>query len=229
MHRPPKSARGATSRRRRLSHGAGTACAGTRGLRSPRDPGRWLKKVGLGDVVPAPVAAWLADPPLPARITAGEARLPMRPDAAHRASDCGTCHRAHAVDAARAAAEACAYCHDDSHSRAYFDSPHYRLWQAELAGEAPPGTGVSCATCHMPKTVRRGKVTTNHNQNDTLRPNEKMIRPVCLDCYGLDFSLDSLTDADLIGRNFSGMPAVHVESIKWATQRAESGEQDTGG
>ena len=166
---------------------------------------------------------------LVARITAGEARLPMRPDAAHRTSDCGTCHRLHPVDTAQAAAEACASCHDDSHSRAYFDSPHYRLWQAELAGEAPPGTGVSCATCHMPRTVRRGKVSTNHNQNDNLRPNEKMVRSVCLDCHGLGFSLDSLADADLVGRNFSGMPTVHVESIEWAMQRAMSGEQDPGG
>ena len=144
-------------------------------------------------------------------------------------SDCGTCHRPHAVDTAQAAAEACASCHDDSHTRAYFVSPHNRLRQAELAGEAPPGTGVSCATCHMPPTVRRGKVTTNHNQNDSLRPNEKMVRTVCLDCHGLGFSLDSLADAGLIGRNFSGMPAVHVESIEWAMRRVETGGKDTGG
>ena len=198
-------------------------------LAKPRDPGRWLNKVGLGEVVPESIAAWLADPPLAARISAGEARLPMHPDAAHRASDCGTCHRPHRVDTLHAATEACASCHDDSHTRAYFDSPHYRLWQAELAGEASPGTGVSCATCHMPKTERRGKIATNHNQNDNLRPNEKMIRPVCLDCHGLGFSIDALSDADLVERNFSGMPAVHVESMEWAMQRAESGEQDTGG
>ena len=198
-------------------------------LAKPRDPGRALKKVGLGGVVPESITAWLADPPLPARITAGKARLPMRPDAAHRVSDCGTCHRPHAVDTARAAVEACASCHDDSHTRAYFASPHYRLWETELAGRAPPGTGVSCATCHMPPTVRRRRVTTNHNQNDNLRPNEKMVRTVCLDCHGLGFSLDSLADADLVSRNFSGTPAIHVESIEWALRRAESGERDTDG
>ena len=214
---------------------AKTFASGRHGMRrhprlaKPRDPGRGLKKVGLGAVVPESVATWLADPPLPARMTAGEARLPMRPDAAGRASDCATCHRPHAVDTAKAAVDACASCHDDSHSRAYFDSPHYRLWKAELAGAAPPGTGVSCATCHMPPTVRRGRVTTNHNQNENLRPNEKMIRPVCLDCHGLGFSIDSLADRDLIGRNFSGRPAVHVESIEWALQRSKSGEPDTDG
>lgn len=73
----------------------------------------------------------------------------------------------------------------------------------------------------MVKGKRRGKVTTNHNQNDSLRPNEKMIRPVCLDCHGLAFSLDALADTDLIDRNFAGKPEVHVESIEWAVRRAE--------
>ena len=195
----------------------------------PREPGRWLKKVGLGGVAPEAITAWLADPAPPARMTVAEARLPMRSDAAGRAFDCGTCHRPHPVDTVRAAAEACASCHDDRHTRAYFDSPHDALRQAELAGRAPPGTGVTCATCHMPRTERRGKITTNHNQNASLRPNEKMIRPVCLDCHGLGFSLDALADADLVDRNFRGMPTVHVESIEWAARRAASGERDAGG
>ena len=74
----------------------------------------------------------------------------------------------------------------------------------------------------MVKSKRRGKVTTNHNQNDSLRPNEKMIRPVCLDCHGLAFSLDALADTDLVARNFAGKPDVHVESIEWAIRRAEA-------
>ena len=234
---------------------ARTFARGRHGMRQhpriakPRDAGRMLKKVGLAGVVPEAITAWLSDPALPAHMTVAEARLPMRSEASlrhsresgnesphgaarnatTRAFDCGTCHRSHSVDVAQAAAEACASCHDDVHSRAYFDSPHHALWQAELAGRAAPGTGVSCATCHMPGTERRGKITTNHNQNDNLRPNEKMIRPVCLDCHGLGFSLDALADADLVDRNFRGMPAVHVESIEWAMRRAASGEKDTGG
>ena len=31
-----------------------------------------------------------------------------------------------------------------------------------------------------------------HNQNDGLQPNEKMIRPVCMSCHGLGFSIDAL-------------------------------------
>ncbi len=195
----------------------------------PRNPLRQLRRIGLSQVVPDEVAAWLADEAPPTTMTVGEARIPMRPDAAHRALDCGTCHTPHAVDTARAAVEACASCHDDAHTRAYFDSPHHALWRAELAGDAEPGTGVSCATCHMPGTGRRGKIATNHNQNDNLRPNEKMIRPVCLDCHGLGFSMNALADAALVGRNFTGTPEVRVESIDWATQRAATGKRESGG
>ena len=194
----------------------------------PRDPAAGLERVGLSRAVPGIVAGWLADPVPPTRMTVGEARLPMRADAEpHRALDCGACHRPHDVDTVRAAVEACASCHDDRHTRAYFDSPHHRRWQAELSGEAPSGAGVSCATCHMPVIEGRDTVTANHNQNDTLRPNEKMIRPVCLDCHGLGFSLDALADADLVDRNFNGTPAVHVESIEWAVRRSAADERGT--
>ncbi len=191
------------------------------GVAPPRNPAAGLERIGLSRVVPEVVADWLADPVPPARMTVGEARLPMRADAGtHRALDCGACHRPHDADTAQAAVEACASCHDDRHTRAYFDSPHHELWQAELSGAAPPGAGVSCATCHMPVTEGRETVAANHNQNDTLRPNDKMIRPVCLDCHGLQFSLDALADADLVNRNFRGVPAVRVESVEWAVRRS---------
>ena len=205
---------------------AKTFARGRHGMRrhpliaAPRDPDRALEAIGLGGLLPETVAAWFADPPRPARMTVAEARLPMRVDAAPASLDCGACHGPHAVDTRRAAVEACASCHDDAHTRAYFGSAHHTLWQAELAGEAPPGAGVSCATCHMIKVGRRGKIVASHNQNDVLRPNEKMIRPVCLDCHGLGFAIDALADADLVARNFRGKPSVHVESIEWALRRA---------
>ena len=187
-------------------------------IAAPRDPGRRLEAIGLGGLLPEAVAAWLADPPLPAHMTAAEARLPMRAGAG--SLDCGTCHLPHAVDTGRAAVEACLSCHDDAHSRAYVGSPHHALWLAERAGAAPPGTGVSCATCHMAKVERHGEIATDHNQNDMLRPNEKVIRPVCLDCHGLGFAIDALADGGLIARNFEGRPALRVESIEWALRHA---------
>ncbi|MDE0053897.1 MAG: cytochrome c3 family protein [Gammaproteobacteria bacterium] len=190
-------------------------------LAEPREPGQGLATLGLDATLPETILASLSDPAPPTHMHAAEARLPMRTDAPTEPLNCGTCHDSHAVDIEHAAVAACAACHDDAHTQAYFGSPHHALWLKEQAGEAALGTGVSCATCHMVKGKRRGKVTTNHNQNDSLRPNEKMIRPVCLDCHGLAFSLDALADTDLVSRNFTGRPAVHVESIEWAIQRAE--------
>ena len=85
----------------------------------------------------------------------------------------------------------------------------------------PEGSGVSCATCHMPRValdvndwLRRTVV--QHNQNATLTPNEKMIRPACMNCHGLGFSINSLADEHLIQNNFSTKPAIHIESIDMA-------------
>ena len=54
-----------------------------------------------------------------------------------------------------------------------------------------------------------------------LRPNEKMLRTVCMDCHGLGFSIDALADEKLINNNFNGMPSVHVESIDLVKRRLE--------
>ena len=144
----------------------------------------------------------------------GDARLPMRPEAGDRALDCGSCHTVHAYDREVAAVDACLGCHDDDHSRAYTASSHAQLFRSELLGEVPEGTGVSCATCHMPREkAPRGVFTVQHNQNDNLRPNEKMIRSVCQNCHGIGFAIDALADSELVGRNFDGLPSVHVESI----------------
>ena len=204
---------------------ATTFALGRHGMRQhpaiaePRDPKQGLDAIGLQHVVPDALAKWIADVPLPTRMTVAEARLPMRDDPVSEVLDCGTCHQPHTVDVERAAVAACASCHDDAHSRAYFASAHYALWQADVAGAAAPGTGVSCATCHMAKARRRGTVVTSHNQNEILRPSTKMIRPVCLDCHGLRFAIDALADAELVARNFQGKPDVHVESVSWAIRR----------
>lgn len=159
-------------------------------------------------------------------MTPGEARLPMKHSSFHSELNCVACHSSHRFDTKFAAAEACLQCHDDQHSQAYSESPHFELWQQELAGEGEPGSGVSCATCHMPRSENEdGEVYAQHNQNDNLRPNDKMLRTACGNCHGLQFSLNALADLDLVQRNFSGeASAVHVESIDmakaWADERA---------
>jgi len=162
-----------------------------------------------------------------APMTTAAARLPMKKDAAHEALTCTTCHGAHRFDTRKAAAEACLGCHDDRHTRAYRASPHHTAWQAELAGTGTPGSGVSCATCHLPRVefrtpdyVRRTLV--QHNQNANLQPAVKMSRSVCLHCHGLGFALDALADEALAARNFRGRPAVHVKSIEMALAREQA-------
>jgi len=166
-----------------------------------------------------------ADEPLTA-MTVGESSLPMKADAAHlELGSCNACHKPHEVDLKVAAVDACAGCHDDSHTRAYFGSPHHKLWEAELAGDAPAGSGVTCADCHMPKLEdRRDGFVTTHNQNAYLRPNEKMIRPVCTSCHGLEFSIDALADPELVEGNFNGRPTTHIDSVDWAVRRARKTE-----
>jgi hypothetical protein len=159
-------------------------------------------------------------------MTPAQARLPMKADAHGKLLGCNTCHSAHKYDRAAAAVEACIGCHDDAHTKAYFVSPHYDLFKKEKTGQLPPGSGVSCATCHMPATMTRDDdgskaIFITHNQNDNLRPNEKMVRSVCGQCHGLQFTLDALADPALVTSNFKGLPTVHVESIEWAQRRAK--------
>lgn len=152
-----------------------------------------------------------------AAMTPGEARLEMHAGAAHESLDCSACHSGHRFDTQFASVEACIKCHVDAHSVAYKDSSHFALFEAEVSGEAKPGTGVSCATCHMPRLEDDDdNVIVQHNQNNNLRPNEKMLREVCMDCHGMQFSMNALADTQLIHQCFGDGPSVHVESIDMA-------------
>ena len=168
-------------------------------------------------------------------MTPGQAVLPMKKDASHVELTCTTCHGAHQFDVIEAAVEVCLDCHDDGHSLAYKDSPHYRLWQEEVLGEAEPGTGVSCASCHMPRVNRdvsewMSRIIVDHNQSANLSPNSKMIRSSCQHCHGLEFTLNALADDGLIESNFSGTPINRTQSMKLAEKedirRKEAASED---
>lgn len=148
-----------------------------------------------------------------AAMLVADARQPMRAAAKGAVLGCTSCHGAHDFDTRRAAAEACLGCHDDEHSRAYRGSAHERAFLADAGG-------ASCATCHLPRVGEDGEAHSEHNQNDNLRPNEKMLRSVCMDCHGLAFAIDALADPDLVRRNFSGRPAQKIESMELSRKRA---------
>jgi hypothetical protein len=156
-------------------------------------------------------------------LTPAEARLPMRGDAKDRPLDCEACHGAHAYDTTLAAVEACVRCHDDGHSRACATTRHARARGRELGGAAPRGSGVGCATCHMPREVRRvggaDEVRATHDVSAALRPREKMVRAACLGCHGLGFALDALADGALVGRCFNGRPTARVPSLDMVERR----------
>jgi formate-dependent nitrite reductase cytochrome c552 subunit len=162
-----------------------------------------------------------------------EARLPMQEDAAHKSLTCNSCHGAHRYAVRHAAAEACMECHSDTHTLAWRDSPHHDLWQQELRGELPAGSGVSCATCHMPR-IEYGvndwleRIMVDHNQSANLAPNSKMIRSACLQCHGLEFSIDALADQSLVDNNFTGRPTVHVQTMDLAAAEKERRDNEAG-
>ncbi|MBM96723.1 MAG: hypothetical protein CMI09_12880 [Oceanospirillaceae bacterium] len=156
-------------------------------------------------------------------MTPEQARQPMQTDAGHAQLGCNSCHNAHTDNRIAASTEACLGCHADDHSLAFEQSPHGQLWQQVLSGERTAEEAVSCATCHMPRESvdHYGDSFTQvqHNQNATLRPNEKMIRSSCMSCHTLAFSIDALADEKLINNNFSGSPDNHIESIDMAVSR----------
>jgi len=159
-------------------------------------------------------------------MTTDDSRLPMKSGIKHKQIGCNSCHQAHRYELNTASIDSCLSCHNDKHSLAYKESSHYALWQKEQSGELPNGSGVSCATCHMPRIavdvsdwLRRTVV--QHNQNANLVPNEKMIRSTCMNCHGLGFSIDALADESLINNNFNGTPKRHIESIDMARKDNE--------
>ncbi|WP_226876395.1 cytochrome c3 family protein [Microbulbifer hainanensis] len=133
-----------------------------------------------------------------AAMTPQQAWLPMKAEARGELS-CTSCHGPHKTNLQFAAVDACLGCHNDEHSLAYKESPHFR---ALAAGH---GDGASCASCHLPREQRGKRVVVNHNQNHNLRPNDKML-PVCLNCHGAEFALAALADDGLIANNFAAAP-----------------------
>jgi hypothetical protein len=153
------------------------------------------------------------------------ARLPMGQEAAQRELGCSSCHAAHRYDTRSAAAEACLGCHVDGHSLAYAGTAHQRAWQAEAEGRAPVGSGVSCATCHLPRVLHgagpEAAIAVLHDQSANLRPTSRMAREVCQHCHGLEFALDALSEPSRAGRCYDTPPSVRHGSADMVRRRSE--------
>ena len=177
-----------------------------------------------------------------APISPAESPLAFKNQSLGAHQGCNSCHQSHSFDTQFAATDACLQCHNDAHSRNFSASPHGKLWMQAVNGLIPKENAVSCATCHLPRiavdkngtevVIKTGSnnaslnsgaqvavVHVEHNQNLLLRPNEKMIRPVCMQCHSLEFSIDALADPKLIENNFNGKPGAHIPSMDWALKR----------
>ena len=175
---------------------------------------------------------WAADLP---DMKVADARLPMHEAAGHQTLNCNTCHGTHDYNSKQAAYEACTDCHSDEHTLAYESSPHAKTWRAELDGTAPKNSGVSCATCHMPRISYDvndwvTRIMVDHNQSANLSPNSKMARNVCMHCHGLDFALKALADPEQIKTNFATSPAQEEHpSMQLARRDEERALRETSG
>lgn len=154
------------------------------------------------------------------------ARSDMKETATHQELTCNSCHGAHDYNVQTAAVESCLGCHDDKHSLAYKQSPHYATWLKEIQGEAEVGSGVSCASCHMPRVNHdvsewMSRTIVDHNQSANLSPNTKMIRSSCQHCHGLEFVLDSLADKEQIDSNFTGRTKKHIQTMDLADKEKQ--------
>lgn len=154
----------------------------------------------------------------------------FKADAVDQSLSCTSCHEANKPDTRKAAVAACLECHDDEHSNAYESSRHAELWRQESRGDARAGTGVSCATCHLPRQKRKTpdgykRIVVNHDQTANLRPVIKQTR-VCTQCHSLQFTYNALADEDLLKNNFNGLPTVLVESINMEEERVARKRQE---
>lgn len=147
-------------------------------------------------------------------LTPAMAHLPMKAEARDKPQNCNACHDVHSVNTQQAAVDSCLSCHNDSHSLNYWNSKHGQAWQESAASLDRPGADlVSCATCHLPREVHGEAVFVNHNNTYTLLPRDRMVKDVCLNCHGLEFSYNSIFDDDLTTANYDREPTLHLETF----------------
>lgn len=151
------------------------------------------------------------------------ARLPMQPAALDRQMTCNTCHDVHAVNTLQAAVDSCLTCHKDTHSLNYQNSKHAQLFAADSSLPRPSSMAVSCATCHLPRhAVKLADGTeaawVNHNNTFTLKPRDRMVQEVCMNCHGVEYSYNSIFDDALVEANFDQPPSLSLETFDLVRQ-----------
>lgn len=150
-------------------------------------------------------------------LTPAMARLPMQANAHDLQMTCGTCHDSHSVNTVQAAVDSCLTCHSDTHSLNYQNSRHAELFAADRNLPRPSASSVSCATCHLPRhengTGDNVFTLVNHNNTYTLLPRDRMVKDVCMNCHGMEYSYNSIFDDELVEANFDAPPTLALETF----------------
>ncbi|MBE9128652.1 MULTISPECIES: cytochrome c3 family protein [unclassified Coleofasciculus] len=146
-------------------------------------------------------------------LTPGMAHLPMKASATGKQMNCNTCHDVHSVNTLQASVDSCLSCHNDRHSLNYKQSKHAQLFAAQGSLPRPTAESVTCATCHLPRQERGSTVFVNHNNTFTLLPRDRMVKEVCMNCHGMEYSYNSIFDDELVEADFSEPPTQQLESL----------------
>jgi len=165
-------------------------------------------------------------------LTPAMARLPMQPDAMSQQMTCNSCHDVHSVNTVQAAVDSCLGCHSDNHSLNYGNSRHADLFAADRNLPRPSANSVSCATCHLPRhesgSGDNAVTLVNHNNTYTLLPRDRMVKDVCMNCHGMEYSYNSIFDDDLVEANFDAPPTLALETFElvrdFETRRTDQGD-----
>ncbi|MEO1620108.1 MAG: hypothetical protein AAFU53_03640 [Cyanobacteria bacterium J06632_3] len=145
-------------------------------------------------------------------LTPAMAHIPMKQDAFDKQMTCNACHNVHTVNTMQAAVDSCLTCHNDTHSLNYENSAHGKAVLANSTLPRPGADQVTCATCHLPRTgVKKGDgvvVNVNHNNTYTLKPRNRMVGEVCMNCHGVEYSFNSIFDDELVEADFDRPPTL---------------------
>ncbi len=151
-------------------------------------------------------------------LTPKMARLPMKHEAFDKQMNCNACHNVHTVNTMQASVDSCLTCHNDNHSLNYKNSKHAKAVFASAELPRPSAEMVTCATCHLPRTGQENSdgttlVKVNHNNTYTLKPQDRMVGEVCMNCHGVEYSYNSIFDDELVEANFDRPPTLSHQSF----------------
>ena len=142
------------------------------------------------------------------------AHLPMKDGSFDKQMNCNTCHNAHTVDTYQASVDSCLTCHADNHSLNYKNSPHATIFREIGTLPRPNQDSVTCATCHLPRQAEGDDVLVNHNNTYTLKPRDRMVKEVCMNCHGVEHAYNSIFDDELVEANFARPPTQKMQTFE---------------